>query len=404
MNELKFLPGLLLALLTCGSIKSQVSVYFAAHEDDWQLFMGIDAYNDLQALPSNLSSRVVFIYTCAGDAGTGMNNGYVVSRENCAMNSLRLATSPASSNNPPGMPYSSIVNVNGHNILTRIYGNVVSYFLRLPDGCSSGPTGCYPSTTPSSVTCQSLWHLYVGGINFMARDGSTTYSNWADLVQTIRVIMAQQCNLAAANGFGQPWVHCPDFNTTYNPGDHADHLYTGKLAEQASDQCCMYFSSYVDYATGTMNVNLSNDQIETEAGLYGACSLGLADGGWANNLEAWHKQFLDKNYYRNWHNTCIGNPPPQRTVITNTDSGISAEEVFVMYPQPAKDKLNVSYTVDGVSQTVAKIEIEDIVGKHTAKRAEEQNFIDISDLKPGIYFARITAKSNHFILKKFMKE
>ena len=403
MMKLKILPGLLLALLTCGSIKSQVSVYFAAHEDDWQLFMGIDAYNDLQALPSNLNSRVVFIYTCAGDACTGMNGNYVVSRENCAMNSLRLATSPNSSNNPPGMPFSSIVNINGHNILTRTYGSVVSYFLRLPDGCNAGPTGCC-GQPPPGTTCESLWHLFVGGYNFTARDGSATYANWADLVQTIRLIMNQQCNRAATYGFGQPWVHCPDFNTTFNPGDHADHRYTGKLAEQASDQCCMYFSSYVDYATGTMNTNLSYDQIETEAGLYGACSLGLADGGWANNFEPWHKQFLDKNYYRNWHNTCITSPPQQRTVITNTDSGLSGEEVFTMYPQPAKDKLNVSYTIDGVKQTVAKIEIEDVVGKHTAKSVEGQDFIDISDLKPGIYFARITAKSNHFILKKFMKE
>ena len=42
-----------------------VVFYIGAHQDDWQLFMSPQAYYDLIAD----NTRVVFIYTTAGDAG-----------------------------------------------------------------------------------------------------------------------------------------------------------------------------------------------------------------------------------------------------------------------------------------------------------------------------------------------
>ncbi len=46
-------------------IYSAVSIYVVAHQDDWQLFMTPDAYNDL----IDSDKKTVFIYTTAGDAG-----------------------------------------------------------------------------------------------------------------------------------------------------------------------------------------------------------------------------------------------------------------------------------------------------------------------------------------------
>src|SRR5687768_5615926 len=42
-----------------------VAFYFSAHEDDWQLFMNPNAYNDVH----KSSTKVVFVYMTAGDAG-----------------------------------------------------------------------------------------------------------------------------------------------------------------------------------------------------------------------------------------------------------------------------------------------------------------------------------------------
>jgi hypothetical protein len=46
----------------------KVSVYFAAHEDDWQLFMNPSAFKDV----IKDAAKTVFVHVTAGDAGAGM--------------------------------------------------------------------------------------------------------------------------------------------------------------------------------------------------------------------------------------------------------------------------------------------------------------------------------------------
>jgi len=48
--------------------QNTVAFYFSAHEDDWQLFMNPNAYHDVQ----RASTKVVFVYLTAGDAGAGL--------------------------------------------------------------------------------------------------------------------------------------------------------------------------------------------------------------------------------------------------------------------------------------------------------------------------------------------
>src|SRR5215467_14693979 len=45
----------------------KVSFYFAAHEDDWQLFMNPSAFQDV----IKGATRTVFVHLTAGDAGLG---------------------------------------------------------------------------------------------------------------------------------------------------------------------------------------------------------------------------------------------------------------------------------------------------------------------------------------------
>ena len=52
---------------------AKVSFYFAAHEDDWQLFMNPQAFDDVL----DAKSKTVFIHLTAGDAGLGVGTAMV---------------------------------------------------------------------------------------------------------------------------------------------------------------------------------------------------------------------------------------------------------------------------------------------------------------------------------------
>src|SRR5262245_60757266 len=147
-----------------------VAFYFGAHPDDWQLFMNPNAYYDVQK-PSN---KVVFVYVTAGDAGVGLGNGgrsqpYYLARENGAKLSVKFMVDAAK---PPQNPVDSVASVSGHAMKRWLYGNTISYFMRLPDGSPQG-TG-YVATAQ-----QSLKRLHEEATPTMTSiDNSTTYEGW----------------------------------------------------------------------------------------------------------------------------------------------------------------------------------------------------------------------------------
>jgi hypothetical protein len=63
-----------------------VAFYMTAHEDDWELFRGEQAYADIQSDPSY---KIVFIHTTAGDAGS--IDGWWEAREQGAIAAVRAA-------------------------------------------------------------------------------------------------------------------------------------------------------------------------------------------------------------------------------------------------------------------------------------------------------------------------
>ena len=62
-----FLLCLAISFSEVALAQETVAFYFAAHEDDWQLFMSPNAYRDAQSP----STKVVFVYMTAGDGGRG---------------------------------------------------------------------------------------------------------------------------------------------------------------------------------------------------------------------------------------------------------------------------------------------------------------------------------------------
>ena len=119
--------------LTAAAPKpSKVDFYVVAHEDDWQLFMGDQAYADIRA-----GHKVVFVYASAGDANLGTE--YWQTRESAANASAQFVIDlPSAAVVGKGTSECSARQVGGHPLRRCVYGNTVSYFMRLPDGNIDG--------------------------------------------------------------------------------------------------------------------------------------------------------------------------------------------------------------------------------------------------------------------------
>jgi hypothetical protein len=264
----------------------KVSVYFAAHEDDWQLFMNPSAFEDV----SKGAAKTVFVHVTAGDAGLGVGWGgrkkqYYLARENGAEAAMRFM---ANADDEPGNEAANHIAFNGHSIYRVTYRNTVGYFLRLPDGNPHG-TGYF------ETDFQSLRRLQNGQISTLAAvDGSTVYHGWDDLVATVRAILRHERGRAMLLQ-----INAAELNQRRNPDDHSDHLMTARAAfDAAKDLPCVRRVSYIDYASSRLPQNLSPAQRDMESSVFAVTLAGVLafDHG-----TAWHhydKSYVGKNYYR----------------------------------------------------------------------------------------------------------
>src|SRR5215475_12306428 len=90
----------------------KVSFYFAAHEDDWQLFMNPSAFQDV----IKGAAKTVFVHLTAGDAGLGTGLGgrkhpFYLARENGAEAAIRFM---ADAEGAPGERSAAPMMFNGH--------------------------------------------------------------------------------------------------------------------------------------------------------------------------------------------------------------------------------------------------------------------------------------------------
>jgi hypothetical protein len=263
-----------------------VSFYFAAHQDDWQLFMNPSAFQDV----TSATKKVVFVHTTAGDAGAGIGNAgrrhpYYLARENGALFASRFM---ADSNKGPGTDSVSRPRFNGHELYRVSYENTVSYFLRVPDG-NPGGTG-YPHTGHQSLA--RLAHQDTDVLT--AVDGSTTYHGWADLVATVRAIIDFE---RAAAPVVQ--LNVAETDPRLNPQDHSDHLMTAKAALDATaGMSCLRRHHYVEYATGGLPENLAAPERDLESSVYAVTAAGVRALDHSMNWMHYNKTFVGKNYFR----------------------------------------------------------------------------------------------------------
>ena len=205
-----------------------ISFYIAPHLDDWQLFYGHKAYED--ALKP--STKIVFIYTTAGDAGRA--DGWWEAREQAALASVSCITSSQH------VADTSAVLINHHWITKHTLANSVSYCMRLPDGLPHG-------TGSETWLGQSLHKLHRNNEPITAVDQSTTYTTWQDFCTTLEHLLKLEHDAAIPQECC--WIHAPDHLSSINPDDHADHLASADAIHTISKMRynCVWWLTYYTY-------------------------------------------------------------------------------------------------------------------------------------------------------------
>jgi hypothetical protein len=284
------------ALAADGGRSNKVSLYFAAHEDDWQLFMNPSAFEDV----TGGAAKTVFVHVTAGDDGLGVGSGgrrqpYYLARENGALNAIRFM---ADADKTPIDNSAGPMTFNGHPVFRVSYLNTIGYFLRLPDGDASG-------SGFAGTGFQSLKRLATAEINTLsAIDGSTIYHGWSDLVATVRDIVQYERGSAPLIQ-----INVAETNPRINPEDHSDHLMTAKAAlDAAKDMACVRRVYYIDYASSKLPENLTAPERDMESAVFAVTLAGIMA---FDQPTAWHhydQSFIGKNYFRveEPHGHCAG--------------------------------------------------------------------------------------------------
>ncbi|RYU78415.1 T9SS type A sorting domain-containing protein [Hymenobacter persicinus] len=280
---------------------TDVGFYIVAHQDDWQLFMGSHAYDDVQ----RPRGKAVFVCLTAGQAYEPGENYWRAREAGCraSVQSLADAKTP-----PTSTPVSSTVRINGHTIAMMRYKNTSAYFLRLPDGNLQGQGF-------DRCNFQSLKKLRSGEGSITDVEGINTYTSWGDLSRTLRMIIQQESST------GKVWINTPDSEDKYNPRDHSDHQMAGRLAASATanTESCMLM--YVGYDVAFRKTNLSPPQAAKQASVFSIYCQGLTNGGQATAWDPGHLRFMGRQYYRTRHSS--GSAAVVRVnAITQANTGV----------------------------------------------------------------------------------
>jgi hypothetical protein len=269
-----------------GARPDKISFYFAAHQDDWQLFMNPSAFQDVIAD----AAKTVFVHITAGDAGLGTGSGdrkypLYLARENGAEQAVRFM---AGADSAPVNGTTSTILFNGHPIYRASYRNAVAYFLRVADGSPLGSGYAHTGF-------QSLKRLADGENSTLAAvDGTTAYHGWSDLVKTLRAIIDYERGTA-----GLVQLNIAELDPRINPEDHSDHLMTAKAAIDAMrGLSCVRQVSYVDYASSRLPENLDVQQRDMESSVFAVTLAGVQALDHATSWHHYNKSFVGRNYFR----------------------------------------------------------------------------------------------------------
>ncbi len=392
-NNILLLFFSLIIIVAKTQTYSNLSFYIVAHQDDWQLFMGANAYNDIL----NKDEKIVFIYTTSGNSGIigNIGNGegygkcvnckkpYFKTREDGAISSIQLVNPP--SNNIEWCnecwPYPKMseekIKFNGKNWYVKkyTYYNTVSYFLRLEDGKLANLKDGPQDGSITVVTSKEN-----------SKDHQNTFHTWSEFTTLLNKIIVYE-----KGTFSSFWINTHEPNTTLNPKDHPDHIATGLACEALSAELNANYIYYVGYDIENRNVNISPDFMVNKAGLLAAYNKPKIDAGWWDDWQPC-KHWCSKEYFRIVQNS-----------INTINDTINDDNVCELLNQDRysisysinNDKLNLKYNI--LEDNKIKIEIinssgvilNQINNENVLSKGQYENVFDITNLNSGLYFIRI---------------
>ncbi|HMJ48307.1 MAG TPA: T9SS type A sorting domain-containing protein [Ferruginibacter sp.] len=287
---MKKLLILIMILVVFSKAQAQpVSFYVHGDADDWQLFMSGKIMADLAD-----GGKVVCIILTAGDEGKGNTSfnssplPYYLAREKGAVYSAKFANDIAFVNNVPQLlPVLQTANVNGHILAKYVYKNIISYFLRLPEGNANGSG--FPAT--GNVSLKKLKDGSIGSITSV--DGSNTYTGWGNLTSTIAAIINAE---KGANS--QVWLNTSSLDVAVNPNDYSDHIYSATAAQDAVNSLTWVgINEFINDHSFNLSANLSTSAFQNASAIFGFSVLALVENNYPTKFTAANKAWLPMDYY-----------------------------------------------------------------------------------------------------------
>jgi LmbE family N-acetylglucosaminyl deacetylase len=265
--------------LMIGIGNAKAALFITAHPDDVAYLMNRNAQIDVRG-----NYPTVFVCVTAGDASNGAGLGG--NTRNTAYYRARLRAyeyyvhfwqgidsgiwAPAAARGTQ--------TIAGKSVETVKMGNVVMYFLNLPD---NGSLIQLSAGTISSVTSISPVNIY-------------TLPQLKDVIREIIRI----------NNRSTPTINLntQDPDTDWNPGDHTDHVATGRIVDAAVTESapfrCVNRLFYRGYVISAFRPVYSQDEIDVHTATIGALDAALVDNGNRSTWDAFHNGFIGKMDFR----------------------------------------------------------------------------------------------------------
>ncbi len=302
---------LLISVFVHKSQAQDVAYAVVADADDWQLFMSNKLINNYLVA----GDKLVIITLTAGDEGNGTNafNGssipYYMAKERGSVYSSKFTNDFAilSYPNTTLLPTAQTVFINAKSMTKYVYGNIVNYFLRLPDG---GPTGAgYPGTGNKSL--QKFKQGTISSISSITN--AATYNSWTEFLTTLYFIILTEKGVDP-----QVWLNTSDLSIITNPNDNSDHIYSSMAAQEAvATRTWVGITEFVMDHSSNLAANLNNEDYQGATGAFGMYDWSLVKDKYPSKLSSTTRSWLPMEYSSLKRNP-TGNAPLPITLVSFT--------------------------------------------------------------------------------------